>query len=181
MFEKSVPTELVFLDIETTGLDPFYHEVIEVGMIIADLDGTESSRIAFSMPFNQFRADAKALEVNGYGVREFAPFMEQDEGAKEVARATDGRIVVGNNVQFDLIFLRFHLKRHGLEPMWHYAPIELKSLIAGVMNLAPPWSTSMLTDRLGVPMPKDRHSALVDAQWNRDAYAALKLQGDYQP
>ena len=60
----------VFLDTETSGLDPFAHDVFEIAMKIIDLQtgkrlGTFSSIISHDESiFN--KADANSLRVNGF-------------------------------------------------------------------------------------------------------------------
>jgi len=46
---------LAFIDIETTGLIPGYHEMIDIGIVMTDLDGVEldSLFIAQSMPMRR--------------------------------------------------------------------------------------------------------------------------------
>lgn len=164
---------MIFLDLETSGLDPFTHEIMEVG-IVTDAE----QEVAFSLTFNQFVASPEALEVNGYGVREFAPVVESWTAMGVLKGLLQGEVIVGNNVGFDLSFLRAFYRLHDQEPNWHYQPVELKSLMAGCLNLAPPWKTSDLADKLGVPLPADRHSALADARWNKAAYEACHLKAE---
>ena len=59
---------LIFVDTETTDLDPDTSAVIEVAMVRRDADGTETRFHTLIKPTEQELADAhpKALEVNGY-------------------------------------------------------------------------------------------------------------------
>lgn len=160
---------LVFLDIETSGLDPNYHEPIEVGYC---WPGVSKS---FSIPFDESRADPKALEVNEWGKRKFAPMYGHHQACEELKKYLSGAQVVANNVAFDLAFLSAFMRRNGYEPPWHHSGIDLKSLVAGRMGVSPALvSTSMIIRHFKLPNNR-AHTALGDAVWNMQVYKALKL------
>ena len=60
---------LGFLDVETTGLMPGYHEMIDVGLILSDLEGVEVGRLFLRiMPPHPERLSPGAAAVNGFAV-----------------------------------------------------------------------------------------------------------------
>lgn len=162
----------VFLDIETSGLDPQLHDIIEVAMIVQD--GPE---INFALPFRLSNADPKALEVNKYSRRSLElrnmKITEHKAWAKFEVYLEDA-VVVGNNVGFDLRFIEQFMRRMGApNPMpWYYNPVELKALVAGWSGkLGPaPWSTKDVAEAVGIPIPSNAHTALADARWNQAVY-----------
>lgn len=180
-------TKIVFLDIETTGLDPRRHQILEVAMIVRGTEFPDDKTINFSLPIIESLASPKALEVNRYHERRdqlrkdrLHPIL-----AENVLRdALAGAVVVGNNPQFDLRFIEQWFAANtwraddaerddGATP-WHYHPVDLKALVAGRMGMGPPpWSTSDIAREAGVPLPEGYHSAAVDAAWNRDVYDAV--------
>lgn len=164
-----------FLDIETTGLDPQQHAVIEVGYILEDSDsGEEYARREVSLEFDPTYADPKALEVNGWGKREFAPVMEKPRFAQLLHLDLTDVEVIGNNVQFDMMFLSTFLKEHGLQPSWRYHVVDLKAIAGGALGLKPPWKTDDLCAQLKTATPGDRaHTAMGDAEWNREFFHAI--------
>jgi DNA polymerase III alpha subunit (gram-positive type) len=164
---------LVFLDLETSGLDPAVHEAIEFGLVFED-----GSDAAFSVAFDVERASPKALEVNGYGEREFAPALPWRTAAITLHGALKGAVVVGNAVHFDLAFTSAFIRRHSsLDPQpWDHRAVDLKSLAAGRIGIDPRKLTSGAIGRhFGEPLPEDAHSALADAHWNRRLYNAMGL------
>lgn len=99
--------DLVFVDVETTGLDPTEHEVIEVAAIRVDartlrLRSDYTSRIA---PTHPQLFDPEAAAVNGYDPDTWggAPL---EEVCCDLAPHLDGAILAGQNVGFDEAFVR---------------------------------------------------------------------------
>lgn len=164
---------IAFLDIETTGLNPLEHEILEVGIILRpEYPDKPEEKIHFSLPIDLTKASEKALEVNGFIERRAA--LKEIERAPGVAKALlydrlRDALIVGNNVQFDLRFIEQFL---GLAP-WFYTPLDLKVYAAGRCGLKLPASTKFLEELAGTKVGKDAHSALVDAKWNVRVYDAL--------
>lgn len=196
---------IVFLDIETSGLDPNYHEPIEVGMVTDDPDAGYME-VEFSLAFDASRASPEALEINGFGQRQLAPLQsDRDAGAilmrwfgwDEIPdeEATDAEgpgadtvhvwikqnpvILVANHVAFDASFLAAWMRRQNLPVPWGKHAWDLPSLMAGRLGLAPPVSTGDIIRHFKVePMRRGDqkfHSALEDARWNREVYRQLGL------
>lgn len=159
----------VFLDIETTGLDPCKHEILEVVM-------RGDSYFDFSLDIDVETADEKALQVNRYfdRIEELRNIQVHPRRAVDFfLRGLGGKVVVGNNVQFDLRFIEQFLRDRGVPTPtpWFYHPVDLKALVAGRYDLGPaPWSTGQIADAVGVPIPDDAHSAAADCEWNREVY-----------
>lgn len=163
-------TAIAFLDIETSGLDPVIHEPIEVAYILEP----EGKVINVSLDFNVKGADPEALKVNGYGHREFAPQVESNSiFAGLLVKDLKDRIIIGNNVQFDMNFLREFLRRHDLAPTWRHSVVDLKAIAGGVLGIEPPWHIDTLCEKLGATPPGlEQHTALGDTIWNREFYQA---------
>lgn len=166
---------LIFLDLETSGLNPFYHEIMEIGMVIRTDHDIEYSA---TFPFSFKNADPEALNVNQYHRRvrqgEWSSPTPRGDLADHILKVTDGAILVGNNIQFDVAFLRYFLwmNRPTVTPTWYYASVDLKALLMGYTGVTPPASLSAIATSLGVPEPRPKHTALGDARWNRDVWDA---------
>ena len=114
----------IFIDTETTGLDPRTHDVIEVAALVYE-DGTEICRYncEMSAAFGAF-VDLEALQVNK---RAFAGDVgETDDrvirknilyGLAEflIEYSTRDVIFVGHNVQFDIDFIYHTLIKEGID------------------------------------------------------------------
>lgn len=107
--------KLLFIDVETSGLDPKKNDILELGIII-EINGIIKERHDIYMqPFNYEALDKKALEVNNFTIeqiRKFAhprtvyPILSQ-MFSKYVNKynKTDKFTPCGYNISFDLNFL----------------------------------------------------------------------------
>jgi DNA polymerase III epsilon subunit-like protein len=186
-----VTAPVVFVDTETTGLDPDRHEIWEVGLIEAD--GTEHH---WFLPVDLGSADPVALKIGRFHDRHphgyHAPHDEVDDEphvtnrrtfAYDFARLTAGCHLVGAVVSFDEERLRKLLRANGACPDWHYHLVDVESLAAGwlarnftrdAISPEPPWNSRDMTTALGVTVDEsEKHTALGDARWAAAIYEAV--------
>ena len=165
---------VVFVDIESTGLDPDTHEIWEIAII--EEDGTEHEwRLP---PKRLYDADPGALRITGYYDRIAAAgghtVFFSTENAKhiawEVARLTSGKHLVGAVPSFDANFLQRFLKNEGYTHAWHYHLVCVENLVAGRLGIQPPWDSTELAELMGVPRLDGKHTALGDARWAKAMY-----------
>lgn len=172
----------VAVDIETSGLDPDWYDIIEVGLVVETDTGVD--RIEFSLPFDLSSADDRALEINGYGQRAFAPRV--DDVAKQVGLTyplLDGVHIIGKNPSFDVGFLKPLFQNHGyMNPPWHHRLIDVGMLAWGWYNafgeVTQTWqeyppNSECVAELVGVPLPTTRHTALADAEWAYDVFRKI--------
>jgi len=105
--------QYAFLDLETTGLSPEAHEILEIAILDAEENVLFESLIR---PLHIQTAHPKALEVNGYAANpsrwKTAPTW--NEVAPKVMDLLAGKVLVGHNIdRFDLGFVRRHLEKAG--------------------------------------------------------------------
>lgn len=165
-------TKLAFVDLETSGLDPLTHEIIEAAVVV-EVDGEVVAEFECSLPFDEQRANPKALEINGWGQRPFPPQMKPSKAVARIASLTDGAFFVGNCPWFDDAFLKALFRAHDVTPSWHYHLVDVENLIAGMLGLAPPWNSETVSAAVGIPVPADQHGAMPDVRWSRDLYHAV--------
>lgn len=188
-------TRFVAVDLETSGLDPYEHEIIEVGLVIekprlggAMHDSLLIEEFTFSLPFDEARASEKALEINGWGKREFPKLWGPARAIGFLQEALRGVHLVGKNPHFDAEFLRHLFHRWGEKPSWHHRLVDVGSLAWGVDQQscrstgfegtnAPP-TTEGVEFILGVHRkPDERHTALGDARWAYRAFRSVVPYG----
>lgn len=164
----------VILDVETTGLDPIKHEVIEIAVI--DIHG----RILINtkiMPENIESASPEALAVNEYTPESWEGSPTWDQVRDRIFEVLDKKQVIGHNVNFDVRFIRAMFSKRGqAEPAIRYQMIDTSTLI--FEHLQPIWNLEKYS--LGVVVRRfwpelKAHRALDDAEGTRRL--ALKLAG----
>lgn len=163
----------VFLDLETTGLDPGSDRVIEIGAV-PQRDGTE--------PYHRLLdpGDAEiahgAFETHGYTKEMLAGKPAFADVAAEVAEFLRGCELVAHNARFDVEFLDAEFARLGMPQVSEVAAkvtdtLEMaKSMFPGARN-----SLDSLAAKAGIDVKerRPRHSALVDAGLLAEVYAYL--------
>lgn len=186
------PRGVVFLDTETTGLDPDRHEVWDIALI--EEDGTEHEwHVA---PLKPDVADPTALRITGFysrtaapdwrwGGKDLAPNLTGSQDAASVAARiryqiasklallTEGKHLVGAVPSFDAAFLSRFMVAAGQREAWHYHLIDVEALVAGRLQIEPPWSSDDLARAVGVEPLDGRHTAIGDARWARAIYQAV--------
>lgn len=109
---------LAFIDLETTGLDPARHEILEIGVIrvdartLTELDATDI-RVH---PTRLQDADPEALRLNGYSARRWENGANLPEALDWVAPLLVGATLAGHNVGFDRAFLEAAWRTTGGPP-----------------------------------------------------------------
>jgi DNA polymerase III epsilon subunit-like protein len=176
--------ELVFIDAETTGIEPGAQagEIVELALVAEDGSTLFHRKI---LPSHIETATQEALKINGYNADRWI-----DEGAvlfhqvaKEVFEIIDGKILVGQHVTFDIEFVKFEIRN---ACAWYpstvgdlnvdqisYHTIDLASLI--FFCLIPPLQKSSLhlaCEYFGISND-GAHTALADARRARAVFFEL--------
>lgn len=193
---------VVFIDTETTGLDPNLRLPWEIAMIRVDDDGRSEEHFYVDVPME--RADPFALRV-GHFYDRHPKYAEAGADARLVSTAeaailvetwTRGATLVGAVPSFDVWTLDPLLRAHHLLPAWHYQPVDVETLAVGyllgcrtrenrgdrVRGLpALPWDSEVLSRLIDVePDLYDRHTALGDARWTEAMWEAMYEHEDRQ-
>jgi DNA polymerase-3 subunit epsilon len=110
--------DIAFIDLETTGLDPERHEIIEVAVIRVDArDLHPIDEVACRvLPGRIAEADPAALGLVGYSPEAWADAPSLTEAMERVAPLLEGTILAGHNVAFDRGFLEAAWRAMGSRP-----------------------------------------------------------------
>lgn len=130
---------LAIIDVETTGLDPAHHEMVDLGAIYVDPTGHEIGRFFVRIhPPHPERLDPAAAAVNGYDTERWRSLGAVTEAeavrqwlAFHARTAGDRRVIfTALNVWFDQAFTTALLARHGARwrDLFHYQVLDLPSM-----------------------------------------------------
>jgi len=122
---------LMFLDVETTGLDPDTHEIIEVA-VVWDEHGMALPRSVSHkvQPEHIQNALPKALEVNGYCKEDWTQAFTQEQAALFLKNQLQGCVIAGQRVgDFDLLFIKKLLTRVGYKVRFDRHVVDTTTLI----------------------------------------------------
>ena len=104
---------LIFIDVETSGLTPTVHEVLQIAVIRDDPTTGMVTRYETKIkPTRIGWAEPKALEVNGYTPEAWADSPSAKDVLTELKPWLEDGILVGHNVAFDRAFLEELFARH---------------------------------------------------------------------
>ena len=119
---------LAFIDIETTGLNPSLHEIIEISIIKVCPKHGMTNYTSKITPVHIQLADARALEINGYNAKDWKGAPDAEMVMSRVSEMISGCILVGHNVRFDEEFLSETLHRHGMRCRYDRRMIDTVTL-----------------------------------------------------
>lgn len=185
---------LLFLDCETTGLDPVIHVPWEVAAVRAE--HTDDGRLVVLGQMETFvhltddqldAADPIALEIGRFRERYGEAWNNGNPPARP-GTAThavnflcdDKPHLVGAVPSFDDRRVGDMMRRCGITPRWHYHLIDIEAMVVGYIargqrfKSSTSWKSDELSRAIGVdPGQFDRHTAMGDVRWCMAQYAAM--------
>ncbi|MGJ3243014.1 MAG: exonuclease domain-containing protein [Opitutales bacterium] len=176
---------LAFVDVETTGLVPGYHEMVDIGVVLTDLSGAEvGSFFVRMMPDHPERASDITERINSFTEERWRSLDAVDEAravedlvAFHRKHAGDRAVLmVAYNSWFDIAFLDYLFRQQGRtwRELYHYFILDLPSMAwgQGLRHLAgKPLAESLgLTPETSVA---EDHTGLSGARFNVAVYRAL--------
>ena len=104
---------IAFVDVETTGLNPGYHEMVDAGIVTSTLDGEKRRQFHCRiMPDHPQRASREIQNINGFTEQRWSQFdaLNKPEAVKQVQQflIKDGDknlLFCAHNESFDYPFL----------------------------------------------------------------------------
>jgi DNA polymerase III alpha subunit (gram-positive type) len=180
---------LAIVDVETTGIVAGYHEMIDFGLVMTDLDGKVIDSLFLRIqPRHPERLSEGARRVNGFDAAKWRQMHALDDTiavdslVKFHKRVAGDRpvLLVAFNSQFDAAFLDhlFRTRGSSWRTLYHYFVLDIPSMAwaLGYRDL----TGHDLAARLGVPdEPRiaDEHTGITGAMLNVRIYQALRARG----
>lgn len=168
-------TDLVFVDTETTGLDPKVHELIDIGFVRVKQTWHDTENPEFTVveewsqkirPLHIEVADPVSLKINGYTVTGWNDAVTLEVAMKEFAQKVAGGIMVAHNVSFDAGFLDMAFSKCGIPNPMHYHRLDTVSMAYAKLHNTPDvtrFSLGELCKYFSIEN-HSAHSALSDAK-----------------
>jgi DNA polymerase III subunit epsilon len=178
--------KILWIDTETTGVDPTLHSIIEIAGII-DIDGAPKRYFDFFVaPHPDFEIDEKACAVHGNTIEEMKEFPQSPIVHKQLISVfgefvdkfnkIDKFIIAGQNIKFDLDMLSHFFMRQGDSYLGSWIDfkkrIELYDITKALQSLGFIESDSLslgpICKEFGVKIKA--HSAASDINSTREVY-----------
>ncbi len=171
-----------FVDVETTGLNPDIHEIIEIGCIIvergpggpADLKVIEEIEMKVQ-PERMELAEPEALRINGYDPAQWMFAYTKSQALEVLTKKTDGCVFVAHNVAFDWMFIEKMYRDAGMEHKFHYHKLDTLSIAFAMFNGTTDvkhLSLRALCEHFGIKNER-AHSALPDIRVTIEIFKKL--------
>ena len=185
--------KVLWLDVETTGLDCKKHGLREVGFII-EIDGVEVDKGVFKInPFTYTTKDVViddyALEISKVSIEDLESYDRVSYCFKELMKKlvkyvnvndkNDCFVIAGYNVAFDIGFIKEWFKEMGLQDsykdLFHYKSLDVFSLVFVLRHLG---LNSAENDKLETmcnyfDIEIEAHNALSDIEATKKLYELI--------
>lgn len=171
----TLPENLAFVDIETTGHSSQYDRIIEIGIV-----RVENNKVVqkFQTLLNPDQHVSPFIEqLTGISSRELENAPTFYEKKDEILEMLENCVFVAHNVRFDYGFLRSEFKRHLTSfSMKHFCTVKLSRALFPQHKHH---NLDALIERFGF-VCEERHRALGDAQilWDFYQHAQQHLSED---
>jgi len=175
---------LAFIDLETTGLDPNKHEIIEIGCIVArqvsqngqgcTLEKIEEFEIRVK-PEHLETAEPEALRINGYNETDWVFASDLAQALKTLSDKTEGAMMIAHNLTFDWSFLEKAFAKTGVLNKMDFHRIDLLSVAFARLyheTKVDKFSLRALTEYFGLTNER-AHTALADIRVSFEVYKKL--------
>ena len=178
------------VDVETTGLDPNFHEIIDVGIIIInqnlEIKGHYYSKVLPNFPE---RIDPMAKQINGFDLERWTEedaLSEEDliEGMRVFLNHFGVKpIFIAFNSWFDSGFVRNLLQEHGYKfnDWFDYRVLDIPSiaLACGYFPKTPDFNAKLATSLEVLPETNDplKHTGESGVNFNYALLRSLMDQG----
>lgn len=175
---------LAFIDVETTGLNPDLHEIIDLGLVLVGQVAQEGKGPALEVlgeyeykiiPERIFNADPESLKINGYAPEKWTDAKPLKEVMEDFAVRTKSASFVAHNIVMDVAFINRAFERAGVKNEMHYHKIDTISLAFAKLYHDPKvekFSLRFLCEYFSIKN-ENAHTALSDARATFELYKKL--------
>ncbi len=169
---------LLFLDLETTGLNPGQHEITEIGALLVSQPDWQVIKTyqAKTLPTHLETATPEALQIGHFDAatweKEGRPLKQALEELSEFGQAA---VLAGFNVTFDWAFLQMAFNEFELPDPFYYHRFDVMSSAFTMLYGRDGMSRFSLSEccRFFGITNKNAHTALADAEATYELFVGL--------
>jgi DNA polymerase III epsilon subunit-like protein len=158
---------LAFFDLETTGLDPARHEIIEMGLVLTDANHKVLDEWEVKVkPLHLERAEPEALRINRYNPADWLFALDLKPALEVLMEKAADATLITHNITFDWSFLQAGLATAGVKNRLHFHRLDLMSIAYAKLYKEPRverFSLAALADFFKITNER-AHTALADTQ-----------------
>lgn len=177
---------MVIIDIETTGLDHSKHSILEIGAL--DFNNSSNEFYQKCRIFEGAEVDENALKINGYNDMQLYDLDKQDLKSLllnfiEWITPIKNKTLAGQNVDFDILFLKESLKKCNIDWIVSWRKIDLhtlvycdclkKGFIPKIKNEFSNLSGDKIMEYVGLPTEPKPHTGINGVKYEAEAFSRL--------
>ena len=156
-------------DLETTGMSPVYHRIVEIAAIKIEVDGVQEKFSSLINPNSSISASVS--RIHGITNEMVADKPGFDLIGPDFVDFAMGSTLVAHNARFDLGFLQESLAREGLD-LWDGKTMDSIPLIKQAYPGLQSYSLQNLRYTFGLDNEAGpAHRAFADVEWTLEIFA----------
>jgi DNA polymerase III subunit alpha, Gram-positive type len=168
---------IFFYDLETTGLNPGIHEIIEIGAVLVsqpDFQVLKTYEVKV-IPEHIETASPEALKVNHYDPENWYNAVPLSQAIRDICEMGQDAIPAGYNVTFDWAFIQAALNQVGMPDPFYYHRVDVMSIAFAKHYQDGKFTKYSLSELCNYYNVTNRmaHTALADAQATYEVFVGL--------
>lgn len=166
---------IIIADVETTGLDPRYHEIVDIGAIKVDSNLNELGRFDLKVrPLFIERAEPEALAINRYNAEEWADAASYFQAAGAFSSFSAEGVLAAWNITFEYNFLDQMFRDTRVQNKMDYHRIDLPSIVWARYPRIPKLSLDAVGAIFGLAPEQKPHRGIRGAEYELQVLKHLR-------
>ena len=169
--------KISIIDVETTGLDPNKHEIIEIGAVIFDdekIGSLETVNIKVKPEYIELAAK-EALKINGYKEEDWKDAVTMEDAMSILSPKVNDSVFCAHNMIFDWGFLEAACKKLSIMLPFNHRKVDLFSLAWAKLDHKKMkyWNLKAICKELEIEPEPEIHRAINGAMTEYEVYKKL--------
>lgn len=166
---------IIITDVETTGLNPTHHEIIDIGAIKVNHDLQEIARFDVKVqPMLVFNAEPEALKINGYNREGWHLASYPHDAAAAFRDFSAEGILCAWNITFEYSFLEALFSEARIPSSMDYHRIDIPSIAWMLLPELKSMSMNSVAEHFNMPREPEPHRGITGAAYELEILRYLK-------